>query len=210
MRADPSLVEGWISARSLCRGLPLPAADHGGWRVETGTEAEIRRYVFAASSPSLSDLAYEIFESRIFLKLCGSQAEMRELLPERWRIEPTIFMMTCGTLPQSSSALPPGYTLDLSTTGRVTEARILSPCGELAASGHAAESHGVFIYDRIVVEPDHRRRGLGKALMTALAAARRSSTSRPVLVATAAGEALYRTLGWTLHAPYTTAFIPKD
>jgi GNAT superfamily N-acetyltransferase len=92
----------------------------------------------------------------------------------------------------------------------VTDACILTAEGELAASGHAAESHGVFIYDRIVVEPEHRRRGLGKALMAALSGRRQSLTAKPVLVATEAGRALYSTLGWALHAPYTTAFIPQD
>jgi GNAT superfamily N-acetyltransferase len=205
LRADPALVDGWINARSIARGLPPPVVDHGGWRVETASPTEIRRYLFVRPSPTIGDLAGGISDPRIFLKLFGSPAEMRLLLPVRWRLQPTIFMMTCSAPLASAARLPQGYTLDLSADGRVTRVNILGEDGELAASGYAAESAGVFIYDRIVVQPDHQRRGLGRALMMALGSARRSAASAQVLVATADGQALYATLGWTIHAPYTTA-----
>jgi GNAT superfamily N-acetyltransferase len=63
------------------------------------------------------------------------------------------------------------------------------------------------VYDRIVTAPEHRRRGLGRALMHALGAARRSASSTQVLVATAEGMALYGTLGWELRSLFTTAAV---
>jgi hypothetical protein len=39
-------------------------------------------------------------------------------------------------------------------------------------------------------------------------AANRAGASRWLLVATPEGRALYETLGWEVHAPYTSAFIP--
>lgn len=65
------------------------------------------------------------------------------------------------------------------------------------------------IYDRIVTEPAHQRRGLGRAVMHALQAiARAHGRHANVLVASAQGRALYETLGWRLHAPWATAVIP--
>ena len=79
---------------------------------------------------------------------------------------------------------------------------------ELAASGYAAEHDGVFIYDRIATQEAHQRRGLGRALMAALAGERRSPRSQEILTATPAGQSLYRQIGWRDYSPYSTAMIP--
>jgi len=76
---------------------------------------------------------------------------------------------------------------------------------EEAARGRAVVVDGVAIYDHIVVEPAHRRRGLGRRVMLALQAA--TGTTQGLLVATRDGRALYETLGWRLVSSYTTAVI---
>ncbi|MDB5708207.1 MAG: hypothetical protein JWL96_277 [Sphingomonas bacterium] len=94
-------------------------------------------------------------------------------------------------------------------TDQLTLTTILTSGGELAASGRVGLVGGVAIYDRIRVQDAHQRRGLGRALMAALGdAANRAGATRWLLVATPEGRALYETLGWTVHAPYTSAFIP--
>ncbi|HLY07000.1 MAG TPA: hypothetical protein VKR31_14740, partial [Rhizomicrobium sp.] len=40
---DPFLLESWLRARSLSRGLPQPVADSGGLRVDSGLPNETRR-----------------------------------------------------------------------------------------------------------------------------------------------------------------------
>ena len=102
------------------------------------------------------------------------------------------------------------YRLVLKTIGdRLSLLTILASNGELAASGRLGIVGDVAIYDRIRVQDAHQRRGLGRALMTALGeAANRAGAARWLLVATPEGRALYETLGWTVHAPYTSAFIP--
>jgi hypothetical protein len=45
-------------------------------------------------------------------------------------------------------------------------------------------------------------------VMTALCSARRSPDALQVLVATPDGRALYETMGWSVHSPYATVFIP--
>jgi GNAT superfamily N-acetyltransferase len=87
--------------------------------------------------------------------------------------------------------------------------RIAAPDGTLAASGHLALGDRRAIYDRIVTEPAHQRRGLGRAVMQALQALGRAHGRREgVLVATDAGRALYESLGWHLHSPWAGAVIP--
>lgn len=40
---DPDTLYAWLYGRSLARGVPQPVPDHGGFRVDTGTEGEISR-----------------------------------------------------------------------------------------------------------------------------------------------------------------------
>lgn len=204
---DPMLVRGWLAARSLARGLPMPVADSGGWRVDTAGESERRRYVFADAGPGLQPLLAAITEPRIFVKLCADAATFRALLPAGWAITDANCMMVTDRI-APAQPLPPGYTRATHTAGGVTHVTIAAPDGSTAASGYAAECDGIFVYDRIVTAEAHRRRGLGRVLMTTLGAARRDSGSRQILTATAMGTALYTALGWQLYCPYTTAARP--
>ncbi|HSI17247.1 MAG TPA: GNAT family N-acetyltransferase [Sphingomonas sp.] len=106
-------------------------------------------------------------------------------------------------------ARSPYHLVSATISDHLTLATITSPAGELAASGRLGIIGNVAIYDRTRVQDAQQRRGLGRALMAAQgAAANRAGASRWVLVATPEGRALYETLGWTVHAPYTSAFIP--
>ncbi len=64
-----------------------------------------------------------------------------------------------GTL--AAQGLPGGYRLDVVTTNAISVARIRVDDGRIAASGHAVEVGGVFVFDRIVTEPAHQRRRPG-------------------------------------------------
>jgi GNAT superfamily N-acetyltransferase len=201
-------LKGWLTARSMARGLPPPVADHGGWRVDTNLPTEARRFVFAHAGEPLRALAESIVAPLIFLKLCGSEATMRALVPAQWQIQGGSYLMTCERQIVGPTRLEARYRVDVSRSGPVTAVRIVTGDDELAASGFAAEAEGMFVYDRIVTEPAHRRRGLGILVMTTLGAARRHAASKQVLVATEDGKALYSALGWTVPSPYTSAFIP--
>ena len=103
--------------------------------------------------------------------------------------------------------LADGYRIETRQVGAVFEARIFSAAGALAASGYAAEAQGVFIYDRIVTEPEHRRQGLAHVVMLTLGESRRHSAGPELLVATQDGRSLYSALGWETISPYSTASI---
>ncbi|QNA85988.1 GNAT family N-acetyltransferase [Sphingomonas sp. So64.6b] len=206
---DPALIEPWLRARSVARGLPQPVRDRGGLRLDTNLPVELRRYVFARPGPGLIELGRSITAPLVFLKLCGPPEQLAALLPAHWRLSPVGYVMTCGT-PPATVGLSPGYRMEIHANGPVTEVCILDDRDALAASGFAAEWDGLFIYDRIVTDAGHRRKGLGRAVMAALGAARRSPQSRQLLVATEEGRALYAMMGWDVGLLFSSAGIADD
>ena len=80
--------------------------------------------------------------------------------------------------------------------GNVASVTVLSE-GRPVARGRVAVVDGYAVYDRIVTEPEFRRRGLGSYVMRALtAAALEEDADSGLLIASAAGQELYRYLGW--------------
>ena len=207
--ADPALVAAWLAARSISRGLPAPIPDHGGLRVDTGSASESRRYVFARPTPGLTELARTVRDPFAVLKLCGPPAQLQAALSVRWAAEQSGSLMVCDH-PMPPRQVSSNYGVSLRREGGAIRCTITTATGDVAATGYAVETDEVFIFDRIVTEVPHQRRGLGAALMTALAQARRDPSSRFVLVATPAGRLLYETLGWSELSPYSTARLNLD
>jgi hypothetical protein len=204
---EVELLEGWLRARSIARGLPQPVADHGGLRVDTALPSELRRYVFAGPAPGIQALAQSIYAPDIFIKMCGPGHQLLALVPHRWQLQPGAYLMTKEAGRSPVPSLPPGYRLQLVTEFPVTMARVFTEDDVMIASGYAVEYEGVFIFDRIATEPAHQHQGLGAAVMAALGGAQRSQAARRVLVATEAGRALYSTLGWSVLSHYSTVTI---
>jgi GNAT superfamily N-acetyltransferase len=200
---------GWATTRQVA-----PPMAHGdGLRIDVGQAMQVARYVFPHVSPSLRELGATITQPWIFLKACAEGSELRALLPARWEMQPDAFMMTCDDTPfPGGSALSPRYTLHVADDGartRRASVQVLAQDGELAASGHLALDDRMAIYDRIVTEPAHQRRGLGRVVMQALQTlAHRHGRHGGVLVATPQGRELYTQLGWRMHAPWASAVIP--
>lgn len=205
---NDALLFGWLAARSIARGLPAPVADHGGFRVDTGGEVEICRWAFTRLGEGLAELGRTLDAPGYFLKLCGDGADLLAALPPNWRLQGLGYVMQGPHIPPAVAALPDGYGLQIDRSSCGARVTILAPDGALAASGTATEAAGVFVYDRIITEPDHRRRGLGRMVMAALRGMRVDRTTTELLVATDDGRALYATLGWTVISPFATAEIP--
>ena len=147
----------------------------------------------------------------IFIKVCAAAEAVRAVLPARWAVHAQKWMMVCANRQQGVAAIPPGYALAVMRTGAVVTARISGPDGAVVATGHVLLSDNVVVYDRIATAAAHQRRGLGRALMLALEDAAGGhgvgGHGVGVLVATAPGAALYRSLGWSVHSPYASAVI---
>jgi len=204
---DPDIVYAWLCGRSLARGVPQPVADQGGFRVDTGTEAEISRWVFPTVGPGLVALARGLQDPRYLLKLCGEAHELRSILPDGWQVEGGHFFMASSGA--RFEAAPIEGSIVVVRNDAVIAVRIVAKDGMLAASGYAGETPDAFVYDRIVTAPAHRRQGLGRAVMAALQGARRYPGTPELLVATEAGRALYERLGWRTLSAYSTATIGR-
>jgi hypothetical protein len=207
---DPKLIFSWQAAHSIARGSPPPVRDRGGFRVDTYSEKEMKRWIFPQLCDGLRAIAQDITAPRHYVKLCGSDEELRSAMPVCWEIQPTNYFMMAAVAPLDTKPLPNGYRMELHQAGPVTRACIVAPDGHLAASGCAAETADVFIYDRIETAQDHRRKGLGVAVMIALGNARKSLVGPQLLVATGDGRNLYANLGWTVLAPIAAATIPES
>ena len=208
--ADPALVEIWARAWALTREVAPPSPVPGGWRIEVGLPDQLRRFVYPAPGEAVAERARSIDTPFTFLKVATAADTVRTLLPPGWEIGPSGFMMTAAPRAVPAFDDSRGYHLSLESIGaRVTLGTITTAEGELAASGRIGLVDDVASYDRIRTQEAHQRRGLGSALMAALGcAANAAGAKRWVLVATPQGRALYETLGWAVHTPYTTAFIP--
>ncbi|WP_183029958.1 GNAT family N-acetyltransferase [Altericroceibacterium spongiae] len=204
---DPQILKAWLSARSIARGLSAPVPEYGGFRVDTRSDTEVARWVFPQIVSGLETLAHSICKPRYFLKLCGSAEDLRALLPANWTLHAPSYFMQATSSSWPVRHLPRGYRIALSRANAVSEVRIFSEAGDLAASGYGAEAGNVFIYDRIVTQPDHRRRGLGRILMQKLHETKSQTCNTQLLVATEDGRSLYATLGWKTISPYSTASI---
>lgn len=74
-----------------------------------------------------------------------------------------------------------------------------------AASGWVAVVGQDATFDRVLTHPDHRRQGLGRAVMTGLGYAAHERGARTgLLAASVEGQALYGRLGWGVVARMTT------
>ena len=202
---DAQVLHAWLSARSVARELPAPVPERGGYRVETASPIEVRRWVFAGITSELIDLAASIHSPGHFLKVCVSVGDLAAVLPAAWQFGPPSYFMR-GHGQHDERPLPAGYTIHTERGGAVSFVWVAAPSGDVAASGYSAETSAAFVYDRIGTTPEHGRKGLGRAVMCRLQHCKVLDVPE-LLVATEQGRALYETLGWKAVAPYSSASL---
>jgi predicted GNAT family acetyltransferase len=80
---------------------------------------------------------------------------------------------------------------------------------EQAAIGRLIVVDDVAVYDRVITEEEHRRKGLASIVLAKLEEiALSKGVSNNFLVATQQGKLLYESLGWKLYSSYTSIVIP--
>lgn len=203
----PALVRAWLEARSLARGLPPPIDDFGGYRLDTHSSTEVCRWVFPEVQPGLIELGRTVSAPRHLIKLCGAMDELCAVLPDRWRPHAVAYFMARSG-PAVHAPMPDGYVSEIESNGPRTTARLVGRDGTVVAIGHAAETEQVFVYDRIETDPLHRRKGLGRAVMSLLSGSKMRVALPELLVATEDGRRLYNALGWRTISAYSTVAIP--
>ena len=194
--------KGWERARSLAPAEPID----GGLRIVClQPSRDIEILALDDSPSSLTKLARRL----------GTETTSAWLTVPTTRPQPTSTtlanagltfhsrseaLMAIDLNPDSPAAQPGGYELAVNHDGDTITATVTRGA-EVAASG-VAGLHGTdAILDKITTEPEHRRRGLGRTVMSALttAALERGATAG-ILIASLDGQALYTPLGWAAHA----------
>ncbi|MEO3869827.1 GNAT family N-acetyltransferase [Nonomuraea sp. B12E4] len=176
--------------------------------MDVGLPDHVARHIVPHPTPAvLTHLTRAVTVPGTWLKLCAPAEAVAPGLSSKWSIQDPEYMMTT-TLTRATPRVPAGYTLAITTRANVTAVRLLTAAGEVAARGQFAPSGTTAVVDHVETAPDHRRRGLGTVIMQTLATTAASmGASEGILVATAAGRALYETLGWTLYTPMTAAVL---
>lgn len=202
-------METWAFGYALTRGYPAPGAVPTGLWLEVGKPDQRGRFVLPRFDPAiLPELARSIEERNIYIEIPAPRETAAALLPENWTARERAYLMTT-TLETSTPVLPPGYGTVTNENGAAIRVEIRNETGELAASGMAGVVDGHTVYDQILTQPEHRRLGLGTAVMSALT--QRSlerGAGRGILIASPDGRALYQTLGWTQWSEVASVISP--
>jgi GNAT superfamily N-acetyltransferase len=210
--ADPDLIARWASAWAISRGVAMPVARDGGLYTQVDQPEQFGRYLFAQiDADAIRPLAASIDRPFLFLKICAPAEAVRPLLPSGWEIATPGYMMTAplSVMLDRPVTIAAEFEMRIEHQGAITSAYIYDVMGEEAAHGHLITVDALAVYDRIHTADHYQRRGLGSAIMRALAAeAGRSGVANATLSATPAGRELYTALGWSLHSDYTTASLP--
>jgi len=196
----------WVYGWAISRNAHAPIERSGYFQIFVGRPEQMTRYV-------LPNFDYELIQSLAstesgpgtWLKVCAPIDSVRPLLSNNWHIHEPEFLMS-AKLADSDASIIPGYRVHTDSSGALVFAKIFAETGELAASGQVALDDSFASFDQIVTAEAHRRRGLGRHVMTALTGASLDHGARQgVLVATEAGAALYKALGWSMISPVTAA-----
>lgn len=197
------LVLRWVRGWAYSRGFPRPEVVPGGVRVEVGEPGRRVEWVTTDAPDTLAglvDTARATPEAwlsvvtdspdgvRPWLAEGGLQADAEEAL------------MSIALADHGSRELPEGYAAEVERDGGIIAVTVRA--GEtVAAAGKIAVIGTDAVADRILTDPEHRRRGLGGAVMDLLvSAAREAGAVRGLLVASEMGEPLYAGLGWRVEA----------
>ena len=203
------LVARWARGWAYARGFPRPAAVPGGVRVEVreaGRQVEWVATDDAETLAGLVDTARATPEAWLSV-VTASPAGVRPWFAEAGLVanDGEEALMSIDLADHASRAVPEGYRAEVERDGGVFTVTISA--GEaVAAGGRIAVIGADAVADRIQTEPDHRRRGLGGAVMSLLvSAAREAGAVHGLLVASEMGEPLYAGLGWRAQARLVTA-----
>ncbi|KFF01438.1 GNAT family N-acetyltransferase [Chryseobacterium luteum] len=209
-KVSHGIVEKWLKAWSLSRKLLLPVKYKSGFKVEVGEKKQKMRYVFSELNDDFTELSKQIDEPWVYLKTCASSDEVKNKVSEKWIIQPPGYMMCCaGPMKNSDANLCEGYRIGYEKYNSTTVIKIIAENGEQASIGRIVFVDDLAVYDRIITEENHQRKGLATFLMRELEkTALSNGISNHFLVATEQGRGLYESIGWKVYSPYTSIVIP--
>ncbi|MEI7056872.1 GNAT family N-acetyltransferase [Nocardioides sp. CCNWLW239] len=208
----PDLVPRWARGWAYSRGFPRPAEVPGGVRVEVGEPGRRVEWVATDDADTLAGLIDTVRATpEAWLSVVtDSPAGVRP-----WFVEGGLeagdgeeTLMSIELADHADRPFPEGYRAEVERDGGVIAVTVRpEDAAEVAAASGRIAVIGVdAVADRIQTDPDHRRRGLGGAVMSLLASsAREAGAVHGLLVASEMGEPLYAGLGWHVEARLVTA-----
>lgn len=203
------LVSRWARGWAYARGFPRPAAVPGGVRVEVGEPGRRVEWVATDEADTLAGL---VDTARATPEAWLSVVTEPPAGVRPWFVEAGLVandgeeaLMSIQLADHAFRRLPEGYLAEVDRDGGLITVTVR--VGEdVAARGRIAVIGADAVADRIQTEPDHRRRGLGGAVMSLLvSAAREAGAVHGLLVASEMGEPLYSGLGWRARARLVSA-----
>ncbi|SIR63808.1 MULTISPECIES: GNAT family N-acetyltransferase [Chryseobacterium] len=211
-KVSSKIVESWLKGWCLSREVSFPLPYKSGFYVNVGDEKQKERFVFPELNDDFFQHAHSIDDPWIYLKVSASPDEFIHRIPERWKLQPQGYMMTCfHPMNFAEMNLAEGYHLEFSEYNTTFVVRIVAENGEQASIGRVSLIDDVAVYDRIITETNHQRKGLARFLLKELEKiALYKGFSNNLLVATEEGKLLYETLGWKLYCLHTSVVIPSE
>jgi GNAT superfamily N-acetyltransferase len=207
---DTEIVRAWVEGWATSRGAAPPMEAPWGFTVDVGLPGQVTRHVLPhADEAVIRGLVETATAPATWLKVLAAPEVISPWLTPAWTFDDPGFLMSTS-LHTPLTDLPPGYRLRTWSRGDVIRALVRDMDGAFAAHGQVAATARAdsVVFDQIETAPAHRRRGLGRAVMHALADAAIAAGARTgVLAATAEGQGLYKSLGWTTHAPLVGVFL---
>ena len=207
---DPSVAaRAWAYGWAISRRTPAPVQRTGYFEISVGKPEQTTRYVLPGLDRKLlQELVAEVGPGS-WLKICAPLAPVSRWLSPHWDVHEPEFLMSTDLM-GGDAAVPEGYRLQTEKVGAVVIASLIADSGEIAASGQIAIDGPFATFDQIVTAEAHRRKGLGRRIMSSLSDIALDHGARQgVLVATEAGAALYKAMGWSLVSPITAASLPS-
>lgn len=203
---DTAMVRAWVDGWVVSRGAAPAVEQPWGYTIDVGLPHHVTRHVLPEADETLTRrLVEKTTAPGTWLKVFEAPETVAPWLTPEWAFDDPCFLMST-TLRTRATDLPTGYRLRTWSRGGVTRALVLAADGSFAAHGQAAGLPGAetVVFDQIETAQAHRRKGLGRTVMNALAHASCETGARGgVLGATVAGRGLYESLGWAVEAPLT-------
>ncbi len=203
------MIMAWGRGWAVSRGVPPPVEVPGGFRAEVGLpHHRVRHVLHTWSAESLHALVLPDSAPGAWVKVVGSRDDLRAALPAPWTTAADGWLMSTEFTVEPGRPVAP-YRTEVTESGGTVTAVARDADGTPAAWAHLARAGAVGVVDRVETAPEHRRRGLGSAVMRALGRhAVESGMATGVLVATKDGCGLYRALGWEVRAGIAAAWVP--
>ncbi|MCX5400331.1 GNAT family N-acetyltransferase [Streptomyces sp. NBC_00102] len=207
---------GWTVARSLPQAEPVASAGDGLRSTcdQPGREVEVIALRADEEPQSVARLAAVVAAERRTtwltvptLRPAAVEAAVGAAGLELVHKSEWFMAIDLAEHPQHAPAAP--YEREVRTDGPITIVSLRDASGEVAARGTIAVVGAEAIADRIETDPAHRRRGLGRATMSALVEAAVAQGARTgLLIASEEGQHLYSSLGWHYEADVLIARRP--